>query len=128
MLGLERVQYRALRVALGLMGSTPNKCLGVLSGIPQLAGRFTYFNFRYLVAAFCRLGHPLRMRLGVLGTIIFERFPEFGWTGVDESMAGKMGLCGHPIYFPRCDTSALVRGPKGGEKLFLHCVKSFICT
>jgi hypothetical protein len=27
MLGLERVQYRALRIALGLMGSTPNNCL-----------------------------------------------------------------------------------------------------
>jgi hypothetical protein len=34
---LERVQYRALRIALGLMGSTPNNCLGVLSGIPPLA-------------------------------------------------------------------------------------------
>jgi hypothetical protein len=37
MLGLERVQYRALRIALGLMGSTPNNCLGVLGGIPPLA-------------------------------------------------------------------------------------------
>jgi hypothetical protein len=42
MLGLERVQYRALRIALGLMGSTPNNCLGVLSGIPPLAERFAY--------------------------------------------------------------------------------------
>jgi hypothetical protein len=43
--------------------STPNNCLGVLSGIPSLAERFEYLNFRYLVAAFCRLGHPLRERL-----------------------------------------------------------------
>jgi hypothetical protein len=34
MLGLERVQYRALRNALGLIGSTPINCLGVLGGIP----------------------------------------------------------------------------------------------
>jgi hypothetical protein len=64
MLGLERVQYRALRVA--FIGSTPNNCLGVLSGIPSLAERFTYLNFKYLVAAYYRLGHPLRGRLVVL--------------------------------------------------------------
>jgi hypothetical protein len=69
-LGLERVQYRALRIALGLMGSTPNNCLGVLSGIPSLAERFTYLNFRYLVAAFYRLGHPL---LGLLGALNMGR-------------------------------------------------------
>jgi hypothetical protein len=69
MLGLERVQYWALRIALGLMRSTPNNCLGVLGGIPPLAVRFAYLNFRYLVAAFYRLGHPLRDRLGVLGAL-----------------------------------------------------------
>jgi hypothetical protein len=60
-------QYRALRIALGLMGSTPKNCMGVLSGMPPLAERFAYLNFRYLVAAFYRLGHPLRERLRVLG-------------------------------------------------------------
>jgi hypothetical protein len=69
MLGLERVRFGALRVALGLMGSTPNNCLGVLDGIPPLAEKFAYLNFRYLVAAFFRLGHPLRERLGVLGAL-----------------------------------------------------------
>jgi hypothetical protein len=73
MLGLERVQYRALRIALGLMGSTSNNCLGVLSGIPPLAERFAYLNFRYLVAAFYRLGHPFRERLGVLGALNMGR-------------------------------------------------------
>jgi hypothetical protein len=29
---LEMVQYRSLRIALGLMGSIPNNCLGVLDG------------------------------------------------------------------------------------------------
>jgi hypothetical protein len=65
MLGLERVQYRVLRIASGLMGSTPNNCLGGFCGIPPLAEKFAYLNFRYLVAAFYRLGHPLRERLGV---------------------------------------------------------------
>jgi hypothetical protein len=52
MLGLERIQYRALRIGLGLrlMGSTPNNCLGVFGGIPPLAERFAYLYFRYLVA------------------------------------------------------------------------------
>jgi hypothetical protein len=48
------------------MGSTPNNCLGVLSGIPPLAERFSYLNFRYLVAAFYRLEHPLKEMLGLL--------------------------------------------------------------
>jgi hypothetical protein len=30
---------------------------------------FAYLNFKYLVAAFYRLGHPLRERLGVLGAL-----------------------------------------------------------
>jgi hypothetical protein len=67
MLELERAQYRALRVALGLMGSAPNNSLDVLSGIPPLAEKFAYLNFRYFVAAFYQLGHPLMERLGVMG-------------------------------------------------------------
>jgi hypothetical protein len=38
-----------------------------------LAERFAYLNFRYLVAAFYRLGHPLRERLEVLGTLNMGR-------------------------------------------------------
>jgi hypothetical protein len=73
MLGLERVQYRALRIALGLMGSTPNNCLGVFGGILQFAEKFAYLNFRYLVAAFYRLGHPLSERHRVLGALNMGR-------------------------------------------------------
>jgi hypothetical protein len=73
MRGLERVQYRALRIALGLMGSKPNNCLGFLSGIPLLAERFAYLNFRYIVADFCGFGHLLRERLGVLGALKIGR-------------------------------------------------------
>jgi hypothetical protein len=36
-LKLERLQYRGLRIALGLMQSTPNNSLGVLSGVAPLA-------------------------------------------------------------------------------------------
>jgi hypothetical protein len=75
MLGLESVQYRAraLWIALSLMGSTPNNKLGILSGIPPLVERFTYLNYRYLVAAFCRLSLFLRERLGVLGALNIGR-------------------------------------------------------
>jgi hypothetical protein len=72
-LGLKRVQYRALRGVLGLIGLTLNNCLGVVSGIPPLAERFPYLNFRYLVAAFYRLGFSLRERLGVLGALNMSR-------------------------------------------------------
>jgi hypothetical protein len=46
--GKERVQYRTLRVVLGLMGSTPNNCVGVLSGMSPLPEIFASLNFRYL--------------------------------------------------------------------------------
>jgi hypothetical protein len=70
MLALEKVQYRVLRIALGLTGFTSNNCLGVLSAIPPLAEIFACLNFRYLVAAFY---HPLRERLRVLGTLNMGR-------------------------------------------------------
>jgi hypothetical protein len=74
MLGLEGVQYRALRIALGLMmGSTSNNCLCVLSGMPTLAERFAYLNYRYFVAAFYRLGHRLSKRFGVLRALNMGR-------------------------------------------------------
>jgi hypothetical protein len=34
-------------------------------------------------------------RVHLRQTIIFERFPEFGQTGADEDMAGKMEFCGY---------------------------------
>jgi hypothetical protein len=42
-------------------------------GLPPLAEKFAYLSFRYLVAAFYRLGHPLRERLGVLGALNMGR-------------------------------------------------------
>jgi hypothetical protein len=74
MLRLERVQYRGiLRIALGLMCSTPNNSLGVLSGIAPLAEGFLYLNFRYLVAVFYCLDHPLKRRLETLGELNLGR-------------------------------------------------------
>jgi hypothetical protein len=55
MLRLERVQYREIRIS-----------LGVLNGMAPLAERFMYLNDRYLVAVFCRLDHPLKRRLETL--------------------------------------------------------------
>jgi hypothetical protein len=64
MLCLERVQYRDIRLDLGIMCSTPNNSLGVLS-VPPFPERLVYSNSRYLV--FYRLGHPLREKLRNLG-------------------------------------------------------------
>jgi hypothetical protein len=66
MLRLETVQYRGVRIALGLMCSTPNNSLGLLGGIAPLTKRFMYLNFGYLVAVFYRLDHPLERRLETL--------------------------------------------------------------
>jgi hypothetical protein len=73
MLRLERVQHRGIRLALRLMCSTPNNSLGVLSGIPPLPESFVYLNFRYLVAVFYRLGHPLREKQRALGIMNMNR-------------------------------------------------------
>jgi hypothetical protein len=48
---------------MGLMRSTPNKSLEVLSGIQPLRHRLFNLNFRYLVNNFQKNGHPLRDRL-----------------------------------------------------------------
>jgi hypothetical protein len=61
MLLLERIQYQALRISMGLMGFTPNNSLGVL--IPPLRHRFFYPNFKYLVNTLQKNGHPLRDKL-----------------------------------------------------------------
>jgi hypothetical protein len=75
MLRLERVEYRGIRLVLGLMCSTPNNNLGVLSGIPPLPEKFVYLNSRYLVAVFHWLGHPLREKLRDLGAMKYEHEP-----------------------------------------------------
>jgi hypothetical protein len=72
-----RVQYRDIRLALGLMCSNPNNSQLVLSGIPPLPERFVYLNFRYFVAVFYRLSHPLREKLRDLGTMNMSRFQCF---------------------------------------------------
>jgi hypothetical protein len=69
MLLLERIQYRALRISIGLMESTLNNSLGVLSGVPPLQHRLFYLNFRYLVNTFQKNGHPLCDKLGKLNRL-----------------------------------------------------------
>jgi hypothetical protein len=63
---MEKFQYRGIRIALGLMCSTPNNSLVVLSSIAPLPKIFVYLNVRYLVAVFYRLNHPLKSRLETL--------------------------------------------------------------
>jgi hypothetical protein len=67
------IDYRGIRIALGLMCSTPNNSLRVLSGIAPLGERFLYLNFRYLVAVFYCFDHPLKRRLETLGELNLRR-------------------------------------------------------
>jgi hypothetical protein len=71
-LKLERLQYRSLRITLGLIESTPNNSLGVLSGVSPLAERCMYLNYRYLVTIFHKHGHTLRERLETSEQIIYS--------------------------------------------------------
>jgi hypothetical protein len=78
---------------MGLIRSTPNNSLGVLSGIPPLRHRLFYLNFRYLVNNFQKNGHPLRDKLEELNDLSPQKClipfhevsgldiqPEFGYT------------------------------------------------
>jgi hypothetical protein len=70
MLRLERVQYRGIKLALGLMCSTPNNSLGGPQWYTTFAGKICLLE---LVAVFYRLGHPLREKLRDLGTMNMSR-------------------------------------------------------
>jgi hypothetical protein len=61
-LKLERLQYRGLRIVLGLMQSTPNNSLGVLNGVSPLVEKCMYLNYRYLVTVFNKQGHPFERK------------------------------------------------------------------
>jgi hypothetical protein len=99
MLRLERVQPRGIGTALGLMCLTLNNSLAVLSGIAPLAGRFVYLNFRYFVAVFYRLDHPIKRRpLGSwIWVAVLRVIPMFcHYIVASESFAGAPGysFCG----------------------------------
>jgi hypothetical protein len=73
---LERLQYQGLWINLGLIQSTPNNSLGVLSGVSPLAERCMYLNYRYLATVFHKHGHLLRERLETLNRLNSERCME----------------------------------------------------
>jgi hypothetical protein len=62
----DRVQWRALRISLGLMQSTHIGTDEVLSGLPPLKLRFSYLNGRFLISAFSKGSVTLRGRLQTL--------------------------------------------------------------
>jgi hypothetical protein len=57
MLKLERIQYRCLRIALGLMQSTHVQTLEVIGEVPPLRLRFSMLNCKYLISSFSTGGH-----------------------------------------------------------------------
>jgi hypothetical protein len=61
MLKLEKIQYRCLRIALGLMQST--------HAVPPLRLRFSMLNHKYLISGFSTGGHPLRRLLAMLSRL-----------------------------------------------------------
>jgi hypothetical protein len=69
LLKLERIQYRCLRIALGLMQSTHVQTLEVIGGVPPLRLRFSILNHKYLILALSTGGHPLRRLLAVLSRL-----------------------------------------------------------
>jgi hypothetical protein len=69
MLKLERIQYRCLKIALGLMRSTHFQTLEVIGGVPSLRLRFSMLNHKYLISAFSTGGHPIRRLLPVLSKL-----------------------------------------------------------
>jgi hypothetical protein len=62
MLLLERIQYRALRISIGLMGFTPNNSLGVLRGAHRYDTDCVIL-ISDTLSTFLKNGHPLRDKL-----------------------------------------------------------------
>jgi hypothetical protein len=72
LLKLERIQYRCLRIELGLMQSTHIQTLDVIGGVQSMRLRFSMLNNKYLIlAAFSTGGHGhlLRRLLTVLSRL-----------------------------------------------------------
>jgi hypothetical protein len=73
-------------IALGLLQSTPNNSLKVLSGVSPLTERCLFLNYRFLVSVFHKHGYPLRERL--------ENPEKVGLRKIHE------GICtGDPVHF-----------------------------
>jgi hypothetical protein len=62
MLELEKIQYRCLRIVLGLMQSTHVQTPEDIGGVPPVKLRFSMLNHRYLILAFLTGGYPLLQR------------------------------------------------------------------
>jgi ribonuclease HI len=65
-LKLERIQYRCLRIALGLMQSTHVQTVEIIANIVPLTLRFSMLNQRFLTNVFSKEAHPLKSKLHTL--------------------------------------------------------------
>jgi hypothetical protein len=81
-LKLERLRYRGLRIVLGLMQSTPNNSLGVLSGVSPLVERCMDLNYKYYVTIFYKHGHSLRERASLVSVSDIDETTYDGCAGI----------------------------------------------
>jgi hypothetical protein len=72
-LKLESIQYRCLRIALGLMQSTHVQTLEIIGGMPPLRLKFSMLDHKYFILAFLTGRHPLRRLLAVLSRLNFTK-------------------------------------------------------
>jgi hypothetical protein len=66
MLKLERILYRCLRIALGLMQSTHVQTVEIIAGAEPLRLRYSMLNQRFLTKVLSSASHPLRKKLSEL--------------------------------------------------------------
>lgn len=89
LLRLERIQYCALRISMGLMQSTHTKTLEMLGGVLPLNVRFDFLNYRYINGLYFKSNHSLISRLEILSSItnVMKVLPVF--IKVQNSMEGN---------------------------------------
>jgi ribonuclease HI len=68
-LKLKRIQWRGLRIALGLMQSTHTDTVEMLCGVVPLDLRFSYLNSKFLILTFSKINHPLKSKLKQLADL-----------------------------------------------------------
>jgi ribonuclease HI len=69
LLKLERIQYKCLRIALGLMQSTHVQAVEVIAGVPPLRLRFAMLNHKFLISVKNNHNHPLLNKLTLLARL-----------------------------------------------------------
>lgn len=108
MLKLERIQYRCLRIALGLMQSTHVQTLEIIAGVEPLRLRYSMLNQRYLISAYSKGFSRLTQNLSTLDSLrspkIIREFSSVSALNILPNMSNYNRPLDALLYSPNSET------------------------